>query len=142
MRKPVIISFFIFAFYSCEAPYDTKLIFYNRSDKEIFVKLFTDKHSISDFLNNNKEAGWDFLGHYLMPDSSARFPAWYSWEKFIKKLDDKKVYFYVFDADSFRSYRLGLIGKNNLRYKQFDYNEEELIKADWIVNNGNISKGR
>ena len=68
-----------------------------------------------------------------MPDESVRFPAWGTWEKAIEKFDDKKIYFYVFNADSLSIFREGNLDKNLLKYKQLDFTKEQLIKINWEV---------
>lgn len=133
MKKAIILSLIIIVFLSCEAPYDIKLSFENKTKKEIFVKYVEAEDDIKDFMNNYDLASWDTYGHFLMPDSFARFPAWYSWEEKIMKLNDRKVHFYIFNADSFYKFRKGLVDKNNLKYKKLDFSTIELNNINWNV---------
>ncbi|NVO02784.1 MAG: hypothetical protein HXX09_08745 [Bacteroidetes bacterium] len=118
---------------SCESNSDSKLTLTNKSKEEIFVRITSDKKEADYLLSNNNSGAWDCMGHYLEIDSLARFPAWYKWETFIDQFPDKKVFFYVFDADEFREYRSGNRDKNQLKYKQLEFTKEQLIKMNWEV---------
>jgi hypothetical protein len=134
MKKIKFFLLTILTFIGCERSYDSKLSFKNDSDKEIFVKFVEKKNDINDFLSDHELASWDTFGHYLEPNSSANFPAWGRWENWIETLnDDKKVYFYVFNAEPFRKFRAGNLVKSRLKYKQLDFTKEQLVKINWEV---------
>jgi hypothetical protein len=133
MKKIMWFFLFITIIIGCESNTDTKLSLKNKSYKEIYVKLSSNKSDIAYFIKNHEDTWWENFGHYLLPDSSACFPAWNTWETFIQDFEDKKVHFFVFDADTFRGFRAGSINKNQIRYKQLDFTAEELKKINWEV---------
>lgn len=97
------------------------------------INVVWDKDSIPQYPTlNNVEFYLDnptYTNDTLSAEESGRF----GWKRLIKKSKNKKVHFFIFNADSIKAYNSidELILKR--KYEKLSFSEDELEKLNWIV---------